>query len=330
VAGIDYVDYFLPDLVSLEECISTYPKNWMENYKDVHDFLQMVRTDRYGFDKISVGNPETNLQIVSNLMGTFLSSTGVNPNTISYIISTDYWATYINGGIDIIQFLQTAFQLKTTSIFSIQQQCGASCFAIGLAARLAVQNRDDNIVILSNNTAPRESRFGPGYIMGDGASIIAVNSTSKDYEIIDFASISSGYGSYTEYHKKTQFYYKDKFTEESKKFYSNIHFRAVKLIKMFLKQNGLKPDDLEMIIVQPVNRVTYVELYAKPLGIPESKIYLQNISLGGHLGNVDMARNFKDFIDNQTPPKGSYILFYASAFNGVGDITNNLVLVRHT
>lgn len=330
MAGIYYVDYFLPDLINIEDCISTYPKDWLEQYQSLEDFHAVARTPQYGFDKISIGNPKSNLLTLSDLMSKFFSQKNIDPNTISHIISTDSWNNFLSADVDIMQYLQKSFNLNNAGIFSIEQQCGASCLAIGLASILAGKKINNSIIILSNNTRDWVSRLGPGQIVGDGAGIIVVSNRPAEYEIIDYDSASSGYGSYTNYCKAAKLFVKDEISEENRAFYTNIHHRAVKFIKKFLKKHNLLPKDIYMMIVQSINHVTYTELYAKPLDISSSQMYLRNIPCGGHLGNVDMARNFKDFIENDTPPKGAYILIYASAFNGIGDMTNNAVLVQRT
>lgn len=327
MAGIFYADYQLPQLTKIEDAIRTIPKDWYEKFTSSEDFYKTVRTPRYGFDKIAVGNPENSLDIFSELLSRLFSETSISPDKISYIIDTDYISNFHSPEVSIPHYLQKKYKLTGAGVFTLEQNCGTSLLAVGLASSL-VSQKGDYILILSNNTLHRKSRLGPGQIMGDGAGIFVISKAPSEYEIIDFQTMTNGYGSFYNHTKNDLYYPADELTEEKRLLFTNIHTTGVHFIRAFLKKNRLTPDDIHMIIVQPVNRVTFIEMYAEPLGIPDNKIFLHNVPNGGHLGNVDMARNFRDLIDISPPPDGGYIVFLAGAINSIGDTSNNIALVR--
>lgn len=329
--SIFYADYFIPNtMITVEDYFNnctefklpkedkTYPADFKppDEYKS-YDNLYNYLKDVCGYDKISIGNRQSSLQIFYNLMLNFLRNTNINPEEVSYIIDTEYWDFVTDSKVSIPLYLQKQFGFKNASVFSVSETCGAIGMAIELAAQ-ALFHKGKYVIILSSNLSRKwEDRFTGTGLIGDGASILVISKEITDYEIIDFNSYSDGHGSYHSQKNKGE------------NFQQISPIYGVNFIQNFLIRTGVDINDINMIIPQSTHRVLFSDIYAKGLGIDAGKIFLKNIPAGGHMGNVDIPRNFKDFTLTCSCPNGAYILLYVVSLNDVKDFTHYAILLRH-
>lgn len=326
--GIVYTNYHVPDsFVTIEDIVGNSPNyqlpEGIKNWAELHEFTR----ERLGFDKIAIGTPELNLVVFSNLMAGLFKDTNIKPEEISYIIETDQRGFNLNPRVEITNYLRTKYKLKNSSIFTLSQACGAIILAIGLASTMLTQN-NKYIVILSDSTSANsilviKDRLTPwALVLGDGASIIVIGKKSYDYEIVDYISSSSGLASYKSYTKEEDI-------PGEGKYFGPMHKHSIGTMRELLKRNGLSIKDIFMMIPPSTNYYACKEIYPKALGIPEDKIFMHNIPNGGHMGNVDIPRNFKDFTKLYNPDKGAYLLITAGGFSfPAGDYVFNALLVK--
>lgn len=322
--GIIYSDYFIPNnYISVEEAVRNSPDFKLPAEFDSYETL-FKRQREIGFDKVAIGTYETNVITFTNLMTDLINKTHVNPEEINYLIETDPVLFNVNhSNINITHYLKMKFGMNNAAVFALSQNCSAVSLAIGLTLE-TIRNKGGYAIILSNNISPCRNRAVPQWagVQGDGASILLVGKEPYEYEIVDYKSSSYGYPSYRDY-LRTQNDVPDN------KYLIAMHNHCIKEIKKFLETNSVSINDVCMMIPQSTNRYTYLQIYASALGISEDKIFLDNIPRGGHMGNVDVARNLKDFTKLYSPHKDALVLMITAGYELSGDHTIGAILLRY-
>ena len=136
-------------------------------------------------------------------------------------------------------------------------------------------------------------------IVGDALGIVVISKDESDIELIDVNSKSSGIISYNILNNVNQEI--DVITVIKK---------GVETVKELLERNKISILKIAAFIPQNINYNIYTNIYAKFLGIPKERMFLENIPKGGHLGDIDIIRNLKDFKEKNILKKGDYIVLY--------------------
>jgi len=248
----------------------------------------------------------------------FLNETKIDPNDIDYFISVDLYSN-TSTEISISSYLQKEFGINNAAMFSLHQGCGSTLVSMGMSKKL-LDVKGKYMLIISSCFAPTvNNRYIQATVVGDALGMMVLSSESTDFEIIDYISASDG----TLSHDK----YNDIKREPD---VISVIGKGVKTIKTLLTRNSLNISDIYMMIPQNINHQGYVNLYAKMLNLNPEKLFLENIPKGGHLGDVDIMRNFKDFSINNTIPEEANILLYGLGGPEGKDKSYDAVLVKYS
>lgn len=154
--------------------------------------------------------------------------------------------------------------------------------------------------------------------MGDGAAIMVVSKNRGAFQVIDQCINTEGFNTVRKYEGEE--------VEVTSRL--DIIKKGVKLIEKVVDRNYLTVNNIAQFIPQNVNEFIYSNFYARMLGIPKDKIFYDNISYGGHVGDVDLIRNLCDYMRNYDIDNNSNIILYGLGSNGL-DISYGVVLLLY-
>jgi 3-oxoacyl-[acyl-carrier-protein] synthase-3 len=99
--------------------------------------------------------------------------------------------------------------------------------------------------------------------------------------------------------------YEENLMEQEKLIMQNLK----KTLLALLEKTQTSLPEVALFIPQSINHFVY-RVHAKNLKVPVRKFFLSNIPKGGHLGDVDSTRNFKDAVDTgRVAPGDRFVLF---------------------
>jgi 3-oxoacyl-[acyl-carrier-protein] synthase-3 len=319
MVSITYTDVSFPyNSISVDEFVNQLNLDYLGKDISRNDILSSLK-DGMGVNKVYFGDRNEEVEIFSHLLEKYFSSTAAFPEDISYIIYTrgnsiavgDPWSLTENTCINVPYFLLEKYQLINAQIFNVEQECSSSLIALKIAKSLISDNYNKRILLLSRNyfENPDKRIMGGTIVVSDGVGILEVSDSLKGLEIIDFYSVSKGNISMV----------KDL---ASSKNIVDVFTTGSKLIHELLSRNNLTINNISCIIPQNLSRFSW-NLYCKILPFPINRVFLDNISDGGHMGDVDIIRNISSVIEKGILNKNDYALVYGL---GTGTSWNALLL----
>ncbi len=308
MAGIVYSDYYLPEekIDSREVLQGHMGEKEMEIFRDFSKI-----------DYIYVERKRDDVEIFINLVEKFFQRTNIPKDDIDYIIHA-YPPRYRQGNIAIHYLIQKYFGLNNAAVLLLDCQCAANLHAMRFADALIEGNKAKNVMIITIQAGlDLSERYGTTTIVGDGAGILVIGKEKPAASFLDFVSVSDGTYSFNEYnHLPTDFDH-FKFIRDGSAFINNL-----------VNKNNLTLSDIKLIIPQNINYSTYYNFYAKFIGVPPEKIYLNSILDGGHMADVDIIRNYTDIVRASRLQAGDKFIFYGMGLEGM-DITYNACLLQY-
>lgn len=295
MANICHLDYHLFEFQKVEEVIKAN-KNFVlpENYSSVDEFCEDFKEQSH-LDNISIGKPDDAFPIVDKMVEKFFSESKVKPEDVQYIVYVDqYFSTDEKASIP--HGIAKKYNMEDAVVFNLHQGCGSSLTAMTLANKLLTED-DKYMIVLSACFVPNvELRYIVTTVVGDAVSMVVLNKSKGDIQLLADRTRSEG--------------------TMSLNYYNNINKEldaiavirvGIKTIKTMLKENNITIDDIDKMVPQSIHYNAYLNIYSNFLGIESEKIFLDNISKGGHLGDVDVIRNIKDYSDAE---KNKTVLLY--------------------
>jgi len=299
-ASIKYLDYYLPKgRISIDEILSLN--------KDGED--TQVFKEQSGIRHISVFTQNDNIaEIVSNMIDKLLQTTKIKPAEIKYLVCGN--PVLMGDKYSIIHYIHKKFNMEKATILSIFQLCASTLIAMGLSGNLLSSAEDEYALILSANKSPDLKKRYLGYtVQGDGISLVLMENKPGKTNLTHCFSYYNGTNSYQIIeggcHGQDLLKLKLKIVKEGALFLQ----RSADKIKIPL-------DSFDTIIPPNTTYDVWDKLYSCLLDIEPGKFYLDNMGVGGHINDVDLIRNLKDYIDKKTQPntlkkKDIRILIYA-------------------
>lgn len=305
MSNIIYGDYYLPsNLVSAKNIL-------MKSTKLTDEFI-MDFLEKSHIDKIAIEVERSEVYICMLLMDKLIKEKKILKNEINYII-------YINvlesskKTVCTPYLIQKQYNLTNCTVIILDIGCGATLQAITLADAL-IQNKNANKVLIISSILGIKGRYIKTTIVGDGAGILLLGNEGESSKVLDTISITDGEYSYNEFNE---------IRNDINKF--NIIKKGSELIKELVNRNKV---DIKKIVPLSVNYYASQAL-AEFLDVPIEKLYLKNIPKGGHLGDVDVIRNYVDIIADKELHKGDKIILYGLGYrNKIEDITYYAVLLE--
>lgn len=285
MASINYLDYQIFDLVTIEDFFNMcqIPQKELVGYKSKNDFVKDFK-DKSNIHRISIGKADKAYCICRQMVEVFFEKTSISPKDIDSIILVDPFSTTTSFG-SIPHCIAKEFNCEHANIFILNQACGSSFLCMSLADNF-LKKEDSFMLVLSTCFAPNiDHRLSHTSIIGDAIGMLVMQKNNEgDILIRNSKTISDGTNSYNKYY--------------------NVHDEldaitiariGTQTIKGLLEKENQPINSISKIIPQNINAFAYTNLYSKFLKVPPSIFYLDNISEGGHLGDVDIIRNLKDY-----------------------------------
>ena len=300
---IEYVDYYLPDNTV--------------NVKDILDESEISESKKNhilkcgNFDRICVEDRLNCYEMCEGLMQNCL--THYSGEKIKFLLFSGN-ARFVNNGISVPYYIVGKYNLKNTSIISINQGCASALHALKIADLLVKEDKDAKIIIASLWKAENyKERLVATTVIGDGACVKVVGSGSGMLKIIDSRSRSDGSTTLRRY---LELGVADKVQPGFMDVEKNIVRNLKKLIFDLLRNNSLSIDDIALFIPQNVNHILY-RLYAQNINVGIDRFFLENIPKHGHIGDADTAINLKDAISiGRIKHKDKIIMFSIGEVGG--------------
>lgn len=315
MAGIVYADYYTPaDYMSASEVFSHIHDGDMKKEEFFSNYCSK-NMDTSGFN-IFIEREKNQIEMFDILGKKFVSQSVVQPEEISHLIYASAYNSSM-GNISIPYVLLKLFKLNNACVLTIDQQCVSVMQALQLADSLINSGAGRNVMIACMSHGLKlEERFIGTTIIGDGSGIMIIGKENCKANIIDSLSISDGSYSYNAYYNKM----------EDSDFLQDVK-RGTGTVTEILRRRGLGVQDLKLIIPQNINFNVYY-LYSRFLGINQDIMYLNNIFMGGHLGDVDTIRNYVDALRDYPLMCGEKFMLFGSGLNG-NDSTYNATLMEY-
>ncbi len=279
---LDSKDFVLPDgFESLEE----YTNNFIKQKKI--EGIYSVEDDK-------------EVDLFCDLVDKFIKDTNVDVNDIDIIIYTKGVPLHENL-VNVPYYIQKKFNIKNAMIFNVEQTCGATLAAINIVNAMISSGKYKSALILSSSIIKDyEKRDVKVTLISDGMGLMYIEKNPKRFLIEDCLSRATGSYSYS-----IESFTKRKNYRELVNYLNN----GVNLIKDIISRNNLTLNDI--VLISPQN-TTYSgwETYSILLDIPISNIFLDNISKGGHIGDVDTIRNITDIYNRNLIQKDKFFIAY--------------------
>lgn len=304
---IYYYDYYIPYYrVKINEILDQIEDS-EKNKKYISKFGN--------YDEISIESKYNQFEMYHGMLDRYFLDNSTDD--IKFLIFTGE-NCFANNGMSLPHYLIGKYNLKNASIICLNQDCSGTPQGINIANSILKSNlnRNRKIMIVSLSKCRNvKARYEWPSVSGDAAAIMILGKEGF-LKIIDCDAFSDGDLSLRRCLEN--------------KVGSNIDFiNEVKNFKVVVKKtienNNLKMEDISIIIVQNVHYL-YHKLIARSLNVKIEKLFLDNLSKGGHLGDVDFIRNLKDAVLKY---KDNNSKFLAAAVGELGgNITYSTVLME--
>ncbi|GEM_PF-6328961 len=331
MANILYSDYYLPENriptgKYFEMVDIPVPKIYSSKEEYCEAYIKQTKVEY-----VCIENKFSLVEIFSDMLTKMFENTGLDRNQIKYIFYTRSYQTYYDfygdgkyygkniddtGSdlpyyLNIPYYLAEKFQLKNTCVITSDGKCGSVTQAMDLGA-MCCDMKKGYALVLTPSISRRANRYVNFTLMGDGAGIMLLSSNKEDgdLEIVDTFSRTNGKLSQRILNSSHNLSY----LQEVLSFIDPLNAAYDSMFKSeVLDFHGIKDEDIKAVITLNINNIInrYNEAYP-------SKVYAGNLPYGGHISDVDLIRNLKDFILHLTPGSGGYILILTSGTDFTG------------
>ncbi len=326
MAKILYTDYHLPgNMVPtgkyFEMVDIPVPKIYSSKEEYSEAFIKQNKVEYVGIE-----NRFNLVEIFSDMLTKLFENTNIDRNQIKYIFYTKsyaaYYALYGDGKyygknrdkscINIPYYLTEKFQLRNTCIITNEGKCSSVTQAMDLGA-MCCDRKKGYSLILTPSISERSTRYTNIGLIGDGAGLMLLggNEEESDFEIIDSFLKTNGELSCSIFNSRDNL----ACLQDSISNVVPVHANYETMFRSeVLDSHGINSEDIKAVIT--LNLKYLVDKYNK---LYPSKAYADNLPYGGHISDVDIIRNFKDFSRNSKLNPGDYFLLsaYGTDFTGL-------------
>lgn len=313
MVGIVYANYYLPkQSVSLEEILINAVSTRLER----EAIFQELKVEG-GIDYVMAGSNMDLKLLFLALVEQFLEETGINPEDVMFISYTNPAVLLSRDGINIPYLIKEQYKMRNASVFVLDQDCASTVYTSGLLSYYLDKHQGKYALILSANIVNSLAERYVGFTaVGDACGIMALGSKPAEFYIVDFNARSNGEYSYFEYLGKT-----------NRLSGINLIKHAVRTIHELVERNNIQIPEIACLI-PPSTSISHYSLFSQILDMSVEKIFLDNVSKGGHLGDVDTIRNLHDCNNANRLRSGDFVLLHASGSKGTNDIVHTNMLLK--
>lgn len=312
--GISYSNYFLAKkYIDVEEYFSNRTDFELpDEFSDLSEYCDNFIKQKH-INGLYVNENDKEVDLFCDLVDKFLKDTKTDPKDVDIIIYTKGVPLHENL-VSVPYYVQKKFEMTNAMVFNVEQTCGASLVSMEIVEGMIASGKYKSALILSStfikDYAKRDVKVT---LISDGVGLIYLEKDPKRFLIEDCISRTTGSYSYS-----IESFTKRRNYRELVNYLKN----GVDTINDVISRNNLTMEEIK--IISPQN-TTYSgwETYAMLLDVPVSKIYLNNIPKGGHIGDVDTIRNITDIYNEKIIKKDEHFIAYGI---GWGTSWNSILL----
>lgn len=297
--GITYMDYYLgtqeADIKKVLQESHLFGDAKEGEFKEKLNYIsQMSQCNTIVYD-----DKESHILVCESLVDRFIENSKVDVNDIIGLFFTDIY-NFKNEGINVPYYIQHKYKMKNAAVISLNQQCSGTLAGIKLSSSLLENTKNKYVILLTSCFMDNfTDRYHGDCLVGDGAGIIVIS--NQDYLLKLRGSSLKSYGERSYCKQKGD----------------NVKINNMKLAQIYKRameeavtDSGLLMDEIDKIICQNTNYYLNSNVLLKLLRIKKNIIFMENKEYGGHIGDVDIVRNLKDFTD-QKKEEVRYMLLLA-------------------
>jgi len=303
--SIQYLDYYVPsNFVLVDEILELNKEALLGSNQTLDEGIQQFK-DQSGLNRISVFGPKEDIAtIAAEMVGQLLNTTRVQPAKIKYLICGN--PVLMEGSVSVIHYVQRKHRLTHCPILPLFQPCASTAIAMGLSEKLLDKSAEEYLLVVTARKCRDLANRYVGYtIYADGVGVSLVGNVPGRASLRNWCWLNNGATSLERMEGAGGL-------PNVGKLRWNIVRNGVAFLRGSLEEMGLELTDVDRIIHPNTYFDVFHKLYADLLGVPPEKFYLDNMSFGGHINDVDLVRNTKDYLDAlPLRDKASTALIYA-------------------
>lgn len=324
MAKLMYADYYLPNhTVSVLEYLKSQDIVIPKIYKSKEEYSKAY-VKRTKLEFFYEEKERDLIEIFTDMLTRLFEINKIDPTKIRYVFYTKSYRSYYSyhgdgeyhgrdmggGSVNIPYYLTGRFGLEEACVIVNDGKCASVLQALELSA-MCCDKKGGYGLILTPSFSKSNNRYRDTTLFGDGVGIMLVgDDRNSGYEIIDSLLKTDGMMSwqlYDNYIKECQGY-----GEKSKKPLPLLKFEDV-FEHEVLNRNGLTNDAVKGVIT--LNIKVLIDRYSK---VYPGRVYQENVPYGGHISDVDLIRNFKDFTSKAPVEKGEHMLLISCGADTTG------------
>ena len=322
MSSIRYLDYHIPEnSVSVDELLSINGENPFIQEMGLENYIQFFK-EQSRLERITVyQDPLEMIKAIKILIQKLIDTEEIDPSHIKYLVCGN--ETLLDGDISIAHYIVENFKMKNAVIIPMTLTCASNLLAMGLSSKLLFDDgqKEYMLIISARKCSDFKGRYVGFTLMGDGLSVILVENTTGKLNIKNWYSSENGKISYGKINENEQSF-------DMSAIQKHIIPNGVDFIQSSLEKSRVHLEDLQVIIQPNTNYSVWQMIYPTMLGLEYSPFYLNNIAYGGHINDVDYARNLKDFINYNKDEKKGHIALYGANLTPSGDLSYHLCMLE--
>lgn len=306
---ICYMDYLIPEQsMGVEEIFDNLPEDKKSGIGDINSHIKRFQADTR-LDRIACFKDSLEFSSkVYELIDKMLQVTNIDVKKVSYIMCGNEHLFRANQ-VSIIHSLQADFGFSNSMILPIMHPCAATLCGLNIADKLL--EKDKYILIISGcHWEKIEERYIGFTMRGDGVGLTLVSSEG-DLEVCDNKSLNYNNSAY-DIHGKLR--------HDPSLSRMNLIQKGSEFLVGSMKQYQSEDRIISKIIQPNAGYSVFHDLYSYYAKVNPELFYYDNIADGGHMCDIDIIRNLKDYLGNQEGDKGKYVMIYTPDVEPTFDI----------
>ncbi len=316
---IQDIEYYIPDnRVKVQVILDEISEDYFIENKLVRKEFNEKFIQETELNEISIFHTGEMLKELDRCVDTILVRNSISPQDIDYIVFGNDMLQRYHNNISVAHYLKYKYGMEKSVLLPFSQACTAGLLATGLAGKLFDNNRKSNMLILMGTEwCDYKSRFMKFSVRGDGCGVALV-SNYKGKVKLDFWN-SFNWGKFSAERMSD-------ITKSNKDERENMITCGITFIKESMELAGASFEEVEQVFVSNVRKDVFSRVYSTFLEIDRNKFFLKNVAKGGHMCDLDLFRNMKDYLDDISFPKEKKLMIYTPDVEDSADINYHFML----
>lgn len=318
---IGYTDCYIPETyLTVDEYVKLLDDSFLLQVGMKRNDLAGVLKNSIGINKIYVEDRKNEPAIFCEMLERYFAEERARPEEIDFVIYTrgnsvsvgDPWSMIEPECVNVPYFLQNEFGLKNVQIFNVEQVCAGTLVGAQIAYSMINGGSARKVLLLSSNffTNQGDRLMGGLGLVSDAQGMMEISAGDSGLALLDFVGATDGSITMVKDFRKGTIP-------------ATMVQIGCELMKSLAQRNNLTLKNISRIIPQNISKSGW-NFYCQSLEFPKEKVFLDNFSDGGHMGDVDIIRNLTDALKQKLIVKNEYAIIY-----GVGTGTSwNAILIQ--